>query len=183
MTATRAGAPAGAGHSRRRHVKGLGALAPLGHAGPVKNDSPLLRSTDLSTSISTLEELTALVRKLGVAYIRYSEGPARDDNPSMDTESGLELPGLSVNPLHAEGWWHRPFEDWLARQVCQYAELREKNRDRFPWVLQGDEVGRGPDCEPLLRNVVPIVRLEDALLDEATRRYEERFAAGKGPED
>ncbi len=62
----------------------------------------------------------------------------------MDTESGLDLPGLSVNPLHAEDWWVRPLEDWLARQVCQYKELRDKNPDRFAWALRGIEVGPVP---------------------------------------
>ncbi|WP_237739309.1 DUF6098 family protein [Microbacterium yannicii] len=144
---------------------------------------PLLRSVRLDTSVRTLEELAGLVSELGVAYVRYSEGPERDDRPSIDTESGLELPGLSVNPLHAERWWDRPFEDWLARQVCQYNELQAKNPARFPWVLRGEEVGRGPDCEPLLRDVVPVARIDDALLREATQRYQERFDAGKGPED
>lgn len=88
-----------------------------------------------------------------------------------------------MNPLRPEDWWTRPVEDWLARQVCQYKELQEKNPDRFAWVLRGVEVGRGPDCEPLLRGVVPIARLSDELLDEATTRHEEKFDAGRGPED
>ncbi|HET6301786.1 DUF6098 family protein [Microbacterium sp.] len=144
---------------------------------------PLMCTTSLDESLGTLEELAARVRELGKAYIRYSEGPERDVEESVDTESGLTLPGLSVNPLHPEDWWTRPIEDWLARQVCQYKELQEKNPDRFAWVLRGIEVGRGPDCEPLLRGVVPIARLDDRLLDEAAERYRERFEAGKGPED
>jgi len=144
---------------------------------------PLMCTTSLDESLGTLEELAARVRELGKAYIRYSEGPERDVEESVDTESGLTLPGLSVNPLHPEDWWTRPIEDWLARQVCQYKELQEKNPDRFAWVLRGIEVGRGPDCEPLVRGVVPIARLDDRLLDEAAERYRERFEAGKGPED
>lgn len=138
---------------------------------------------DLPTVIGSLGQLADIVREHGTLYIRYSEGPQKDRAPSVDTESGLTLPGLSVNPLHAEVWWTRPFEDWLARQVCQYRELREKNPDRFAWVLRGTEVGRGPDCEPLLRRVEPIGRLDDDLLAEASARYEERFEAGRGPED
>ena len=144
---------------------------------------PLMCTTSLDESLGTLEELAARVRELGKAYIRYSEGPERDVEESVDTESGLTLPGLSVNPLHPEDWWTRPIQDWLARQVCQYKELQEKNPDRFAWVLRGIEVGRGPDCEPLVRGVVPIARLDDRLLDEAAERYRERFEAGKGPED
>ncbi|NYE19129.1 DUF6098 family protein [Microbacterium immunditiarum] len=144
---------------------------------------PLMCTTSLDESLGSLEELAARVQELGRAYVRYSEGPERDVEESVDTESGLTLPGLSVNPLHPEEWWTRPIEDWLARQVCQYQELQEKNPDRFAWVLRGIEVGRGPDCEPLLRGVVPIARLDERLLDEAAARYEERFEAGKGPED
>jgi hypothetical protein len=146
-------------------------------------DLPLLASTELDASIETLAGLADVVDRLGEAYVRYSEGPQADRQPSIDTESGLELPGLSVNPLHVEPWWTRPREDWLARQVCQYEELRRKNPNRFAWVLTGTVVGRGPDCEPLLREVMPVARLTNRLLDEALRRYQERFQAGRGPED
>jgi hypothetical protein len=46
-----------------------------------------------------------------------------------------------------------------------------------------DLVARRPDCEPLLRGVIPLARLDDRLLAEAAHRYETRFDAGKGPED
>jgi hypothetical protein len=46
-------------------------------------------------------------------------------------------------------------------------------------VLTGDVVGRGPDNEPLVRDAVPIALLSDRLLEEAKRRYEENFEAGK----
>ena len=143
----------------------------------------LLLSTDLPRSLETLAGLADLVRDLGQVYVRYSEGPACDDAPSVDSESGLPLPGLSANPLHCEDWWTRPLDDWLARQICQYRELQQKNGDRFAWILQGVEVGRGPDCEPLLRSVRPVGRPTDRLLAEAADRYRERFRAGKGPED
>jgi hypothetical protein len=143
----------------------------------------LFVSQTMTESIGSLRQLAQVVDRRGTLYVRYSEGPAADGDGSVDTESGLTLPGLSVNPLHAEDWWTRPFEDWLARQVCQYRELSEKNPCRFAWVLTGTEVGRGPDCEPLLREVVPIARLEDRLLEEAVGRYTSRFQAGKGPED
>ncbi len=140
-----------------------------------------MRSTVLDTSLDTLDELSRVVTSLGHVYIRYSEGPDADRAGSVDTESGLQLPGLSVNPLHAESWWTRPFEDWLARQVCQYQHLHQKDPDRFAWVLTGVEVGCGPDCEPLLREVAPVARLSHDLLTEASARYRERFRAGHGP--
>jgi hypothetical protein len=117
-------------------------------------------------------------------YVRYSEGPRHDaSEQSRDTESGLDLPGLSVNPLHPEAWWTRPLEDWLARQVCQYAELAEKNPDRYAWVLDGRIVARGPDCEPLLTEVEPLAALAPDVLAEAMARYQLTFDAGRGPED
>lgn len=126
-----------------------------------------------------------LESELGAAplYARYSEGPAHDlRQTSIDTESGLELPGLSVNPLDPEPWWTRPTADWLARQLCQYKHLRDRNPDRIAWVLRGTVVGRGPDCEPLLAEVEFIAELSDDLLAEAEQRYHEHFAAGVGPE-
>jgi hypothetical protein len=134
--------------------------------------------------IDALADLEVIVTSDQPVYVRYSPGPDHDAHRnSVDTESGLELPGLSVNPLTPESWWTRPLADWLARQVCQYQHLRQQNHDRRPWVVHGRVVGRGPDCEPLLVDVETIGVLSDQLLDEAGRRYAERFDAGKGPED
>ena len=135
------------------------------------------------TSLDSLVQLEDLVRRQPGLCVRYSEGPEQDmRRNSIDTESGLELPGLSVNPLAAEAWWTRPLTDWLARQLCQYRHLSEKNPARFAWVLIGREVGRGPDCEPLLADVQPVGRLSERLLEEAERVYHQQFDAGKGPE-
>lgn len=134
--------------------------------------------------IRSLAELAQRVRSTPGLHVRYSEGPQHDaDQRSMDTESGLELPGLSVNPLDAEEWWARPLEDWLARQLCQYRHLAERNPERYAWILRGTLAGRGPDCEPLLRDAEPVAALDDVLLEEAERRYLENFDAGRGPED
>lgn len=132
-----------------------------------------------------IDSLQRLESELGAEplYVRYSEGPEHDlDTTSIDTESGLELPGLSVNPLDPEPWWTRPRSDWLARQLCQYKHLRDRNPDRIAWVLRGSVVGRGPDCEPLLADVEFIAELSDELLSEAEHRYHQHFAAGVGPE-
>jgi len=132
-----------------------------------------------------LDSLSALAAELGdrPSYVRYSEGPRHDAREtSLDTESGLELPGLSVNPLDPEPWWTRDVQDWLARQLCQYKHLRDRNRDRAAWLVRGDLVGRGPDCEPLLNHVEFLAELGDDLLAEAEQRYRERFDAGRGPE-
>ena len=133
--------------------------------------------------LASVDELLALLDAGPELYIRYSEGLDADrGGGSLDTESGLELPGLSVNPLSPESWWTRPLRDWVGRQLCQYMHLKEKNPQRYAWVAQGRIVGRGPDCEPLLDDVEEVARLDDGLLAEAHRIYEERFDAGTGPE-
>ena len=134
--------------------------------------------------LSTLDQLVSLVEEEPGVHVRYSEGPDTDRNRgSVDTESGLELPGLSVNPLDVEPWWTRPLKDWLARQLCQYRHLSEKNPDRRAWVLRGRVVARGPDCEPLVADVEPIAYLSEKLLDEAEQHYRTHFDARRGPED
>ncbi|WP_261166333.1 DUF6098 family protein [Microbacterium sp. Marseille-Q6965] len=134
--------------------------------------------------VGSLAELEDLIAQRPELHLRYSEGPAQDDGGgSIDTESGLELPGLSVNPLAPEPWWTRPVADWLARQLCQYRHLAEANPARFAWVLTGRLVGRGPDCEPLLDDAIPVARLEKGLLEEADSRYRAAFDAERGPED
>jgi hypothetical protein len=134
---------------------------------------------------SSIHGLAELETAIGgpAAYVRYSKGPQHDlGEASIDTESGLELPGLSVNPLDPEPWWTRPTADWLARQLCQYKHLRDRNRRRKAWLVRGRVVGRGPDCEPLLDDVEFTAELSDELLVEAQRRYRERFDVGRGPE-
>lgn len=136
---------------------------------------------DAERVFEDLRDLEQLVQEREPVYLRYSKGYEADANSqSRDTESGLSLPGLSVNPLTPEPWWTRPLTDWIARQICQYKHLHEK-KDRHAWVLTGNCIGRGPDCEPLLTDVEPLGRLADALLKEAENVYEERFDAGQGP--
>jgi hypothetical protein len=131
-----------------------------------------------------LAQLAAVVRACPGLHVRYSQGPDDDARRhSVDTESGLELPGLSVNPLDPEAWWTRPLEDWLARQLSQYRHLAEKDPTRIAWILRGEMCGRGPDCEPLLRNTEAVAVLDEVLLEEARDRYRTNFDAGRGPAD
>lgn len=136
--------------------------------------------------LSGLADVVALVRERPDAHVRYSRDPRTEaGRGSTDTESGLELPGLSVNPLGAEAWWSRPLDDWIARQLCQYRHLAEEDDDeeREAWVVAGREVGRGPDCEPLLADVEVLAVVGEDALDEAEARYRAVFDAGRGPED
>lgn len=141
-------------------------------------------STARIRHVEHLAQLAAVVRACPGLHVRYSRGPEDDaSRNSVDTESGLELPGLSVNPLDAEEWWTRPLEDWLARQLSQYRHLAEKDPQRVAWILRGEVCGRGPDCEPLLREVEPVAILDESLLEEAVARYHRNFDAGRGPAD
>jgi hypothetical protein len=60
--------------------------------------------------------------------------------------------------------------------------LQQKDSDRIAWVLSGDIVARGPDCEPLIAHPEFIDQLSEGLLDEAWNVYRQRFEAGQGPE-
>ena len=125
--------------------------------------------------LDSLAELAELAQQ--ATFVRFSKGPAEDrQTTSRDYESGLDLPGLSVNPLQPESWWTRPVEDFLARQICNYVHLQDNADDgRRPWVLTGQVVARGPDNEPLLRDFRPLAWLSDRVVEEAKRRYEARF--------
>jgi hypothetical protein len=128
--------------------------------------------------INDLGQVVELVGMVPTLYVRYSPGPEADaQHPSVDHESGLVMPGYSVNPLTPPKWWIRPVEDWAARRICQYQrELEEGSR---PWVLTGEVIDHGPDNEPLLGNVSPIAWLSEELVDQARRIYRSRFHAGK----
>src|SRR2546423_5770649 len=130
--------------------------------------------------LASLDELDALASKTHGLFVRHSKGVQADrQRRSVDYESGLALPGLSVNPLNPEPWWTRNRKDWLARQLCRYVHLQDHADDeRYAWVLTGDVVGRGPDNEPLLDALVPLGRLGERPLEEAKARSVDEFDRG-----
>lgn len=126
--------------------------------------------------IDSMYALEATLRRFPDLHVRYSEGPTTDlSEAARDAESGLELPGLPVEPLQPEQWWHRPVSDWLARQLRRYRRLVAQHPERFAWVLTGRLNGRGPDCEPLIGDPVAVARLSPGLLAEAEERYRRHF--------
>ncbi|GAA5064156.1 hypothetical protein HNP84_006872 [Thermocatellispora tengchongensis] len=130
--------------------------------------------------IESLDRLESVVAAHPGLYLRYSLGPERDaERSSVDYESGLSLPGLSATVMDAECWWTRPLKDWLARQMCKYADLAEKDDERRPWLLTGRVVARGPDHEPLLVDVRPVAWIDKAVVEEAREHYEKHFDAGR----
>jgi hypothetical protein len=140
--------------------------------------------TEAMPVIGGLDELATIVSEHGEAYLRHSFGPGPDAHQrSRDYESGLELPGLSAVPLTPPAWWSRPAHDWLARQICKYAHLTERDSRRFPWILTGKVTGAGPDSEPLIADPQPLGRLGAHTLTEARQRYHERFDVGRYSRD
>ncbi|MFJ6215313.1 DUF6098 family protein [Streptomyces sp. NPDC092296] len=124
--------------------------------------------------LDSLQELTALVQRRDRLFIRWSRGPGIDLGAtaySCDDLTGVPLPGLSASPLHVEPWWDgRPVRLWVARRLYDYSHLRwEKGPGVHPWLLEGREIGRGPDNEPLVDRVRPVARVSERVIDEAER--------------
>lgn len=130
--------------------------------------------------VPDLDSLVKLVEEQPNLFLRYSKGPDHDarEGPSMDYESGVTMPGLSVTTIGPEPWWPRPAVDWIARRVCKYAELGEED-GRRPWLLTGRVVGYGPDHEPLVDRINPLAWLAPEVLDAAQRRYHAVFDVGR----
>ena len=140
------------------------------------------RWTGELAQMETMGEVVDLVKAEPGLYVRFSAGPEADaGSQSRDGESGCLLPGLSVYRLAPEPWWTRPVAEWVARQLYQHEHLAADGR--FPWVLIGAEVGRGPDSEPLVVRVEPIAVMAPAVREEAQKIYRSRLAARHIPED
>lgn len=134
-------------------------------------------------TIDKLDEVAELAAGQPALFVRVSRGPEDDQRTgSTDYETGLTMPGLSVNPLHPARWWRdRPVADWVARQLCAYDHLVDD--ERRPWLLVGRIVDRGPDNEPLVEVVSPVAWLGAGVMDEAGRRRRESGSGSSRPED
>ncbi|MBW4717199.1 DUF6098 family protein [Saccharothrix obliqua] len=120
--------------------------------------------------VTDLDELVALVEDRGdELFIRWSVGPSDDPETSRDALTGVPLPGLSANALAIEPWWAgRSPRLWVARRLYDYHHLpRVRGAGVRPWVLAGEEVGRGPDNEPLVVCHEPVAWIADSVLDQA----------------
>jgi hypothetical protein len=141
--------------------------------------------------MADLDELTDLVTRSvekDRLFVRWSAGPAvdlRQDGISRDSLTGVPLPGLSANPLAVEQWWgDRSPRLWVARRLYDYRHLRYlRGPGVRPWVLIGDQCGRGPDNEPLVRVRRPVAWIADGALIEAERLVEAQNSTEWGPLD
>lgn len=135
--------------------------------------------------VASLDELADLAGDRADLYIRWSRGPEADKGgTSRDELTGVELPGLCANPLAVADWWeNRPMRTWVARRLYDYRHLEERRGEGVrPWVLAGEELGRGPDNEPIVRCDEAVALIDDAVVREA----EEEILAKKqdwGPLD
>ncbi len=135
-------------------------------------------------TVKSLDELVSLVQERPNLYIRWSRGPEVDGGrTSRDSLTGAELPGLCANPLMVEKWWgDRPLRLWVARRVYDYRHLVwESGPDVKAWVLEGDELGRGPDNEPLVQMEKPVAWVAEGVVEEAERLVAEVDVGDWGP--
>jgi hypothetical protein len=134
-------------------------------------DGPAEAEPDELTSIDQLVELVD--SSATPTYVRFSAELAEDRvHGSVDHESGLPLPGLSVNPLQPPSWWRKPLREWVTRQLCTYHHLKDRDDDRRCWIVVGSIIDRGPDNEPLLTDVRAIGVVADDVLEECRQREE-----------
>lgn len=132
--------------------------------------------TEMPT-VETLDKLTELAERHRRMYVRWSRGPAADAaGKSSDDLTGEPMPGLSANPLAVEPWWgERSLRLWIARRLFDYSHLKhEKGPGVRPWVMEGRELGRGPDNEPLVDCERPVAWIDDAVIREAERTVDEQ---------
>lgn len=132
--------------------------------------------TEMPT-VETLDKLTELAERHRRMYVRWSRGPAADAaGKSSDDLTGEPMPGLSANPLAVEPWWgERSLRLWIARRLFDYSHLKhEKGPGVRPWVMEGRELGRGPDNEPLVDCERPVAWIDDGVIREAARTVDEQ---------
>lgn len=141
----------------------------------------------MTDRLPTITELSGLVELVADdVYVRWSKGPAEDDaSTSNDSLTGVTLPGLSANSLRVEPWWgDRSRELWVARRLYDYRHLRDlRGPDVRAWVLVGDEVGRGPDNEPLVRCRKPLAWIADSALEACEELVAAQHSREWGPLD
>ncbi|MBI0376963.1 hypothetical protein JBE27_11955 [Streptomyces albiflaviniger] len=123
---------------------------------------------------TALHQLVELIEQGSPVFVRWSRGPEADlegSAVSRDGLTGMKMPGLSANPLVFEEWAKDlPTTVWVARRLCDYLHLRDDDQgstDVRPWVLKGEETGRGPDNEPLVREVEPVAWIAESVIAEA----------------
>ena len=125
--------------------------------------------------MTTLGELARLAEGRDDLFIRWSRGPEADaSGVCTDDMTGVELPGLAASPLTVDPWWEgRSIRLWVARRLYEYSHLKhEKGPGVRPWILEGTELARGLDNEPLVQCDRAVAWVSEAVLNEAERMIE-----------
>ena len=141
------------------------AAAPLARPAPAPE-------TEAPPSLTSLEQVLDVLRRDGEAYLRISPGPRTDRYSGMrDADSGCLLPGLPVWAMRPEPWWPAGPRLWAARQLVRHGYLLSGGKGHVAWLLTGEEVGRGPEGEPLVGSFRPVATVAPAVLAEAESAY------------
>jgi hypothetical protein len=123
-------------------------------------------------TITRLADLVEVARDATGLFVRWSEGPEADlrRHRSFDELTRTELAGLSANSLKVEPWWDGPEDLWIARRIYDYLHIRRRRPTGVrPWILEGEEVGRGPDNEPLVHVRRGVAWIADQVVEESVQ--------------
>lgn len=119
-------------------------------------------------AIEAFEELIDLVEQSTVPlYIRWARvAPTRDIRlrASRNHATGRLEAGLSVERITPPADWPYPLRGYVAQQLTSYSSLGGR-----PYLLTGEEVGRGADNEPLLGDRRLVATIAEAVIAEARR--------------
>jgi hypothetical protein len=71
---------------------------------------------------------------------------------------------------------------WVARKLYDYEHMRElRGPNVRPWVLAGDQCGRGPDNEPLVICRKPLAWVSETALRQSRAMVDEQGSCEWGP--
>jgi hypothetical protein len=135
--------------------------------GALLATAPEMAPEELQTFTALAQEAAARLQQtpdwmrplLGQAlYVRFGSLPR--GGASQDFARGQRLRGVSVYPARADPLEHVLRFDEAHPHTGEHAFTIGTILDRPAWLVTGKEVGIGPDNEPLLDAVTPLVRIQ-----------------------
>jgi hypothetical protein len=135
--------------------------------GALLATAPEMAPEELQTFTALAQEAAARLQQtpdwmrplLGQAlYVRFGSLPR--GGASQDFARGQRLRGVSVYPARADPLEHVLRFDEAHPHTGEHAFTIGTVLDRPAWLVTGKEVGIGPDNEPLLDAVTPLVRIQ-----------------------
>lgn len=117
-------------------------------------------------TLTTLAQIVAIVEQSPrPLYVRWSSN-ARGDvrrGYSFNHQTGQREAGLSVNPLQSDVFSGPAY---IAQQIAEYGYL-STGTDARPYLVTGEETGRGSDNEPLIIGVELVAAVAPVVIEEA----------------